>query len=182
MAFTPEVFRHRARRAYELGRVRVAVPWSILIAAVGLLSSRLTGAGAFGVSMALLSAAIAAFCVWYGREPGRGVFPGLWVGTVAMSLALVAWVCGARGGGGFVECQLPCVLAGLLISAGAAHNARRTAGPRVVPATLLATVAIATPLTLIACVGAGVGALVGLAIGLAVGGAPAVVSLLRADR
>jgi hypothetical protein len=181
MAFTPELLRRRARRAYEIGRLRLALPWAVAAGAVGLLGTAATSAGLFGVSMALTAALATAACVWYGRHPGRGVWPGIWVGSLAMLLALFAWVCEARGSSGFLQCQLPCLVAGIVITAGATYHAQHGATPRQSLATLLATVSIATPLALIVCVGVGFGGLLGLAGGLAVGSGPLVVRALRAS-
>jgi hypothetical protein len=181
MAFTPEVFRRRARRAYELGRLRLSLPWAVLTGSVGLLGTLVTGGVVFGVTMSLVACAAAITCVWYGRHVGRGVWPGIWVGSVAMLLALVAWVCVGRGGNSFFECRLPCVLAGLIVTGGAVYHRRRGAAPREALLTLVGTVAIATPLALIACHGVGVGGVVGLVAGLALGSAPVFLRALRAN-
>jgi hypothetical protein len=182
MAFTPDQLRARARRAYELGRLRIAIPWAILTACVGLLETAVTSAGVFGIAMSLLAAVTTVGCVWYGRQVGRGVWPGIWVGSLAMMLALVAWACASRGSVGFLECRLPCVIAGILITAGAVHRSRGLDAGSGALATLLATVAIATPLALIACVGVGLGGVLGLLAGLALGGTPLVWNALRAVR
>ena len=181
MAFTPDVFRIRARRAYELGRLRLSLPWAVLTGTVGLLGTLIIGGGAFGVAMSLAACLAAVACVWYGRHVGRGVWPGTWVGSVAMLLALVAWVCVGRGGNSFFECRLPCVLAGLIVTGGAVYHSRRGAAPREALLTLVGTVAIATPLALIACHGVGIGGVVGLVAGLALGSAPVVLRALRAN-
>jgi hypothetical protein len=182
MAFTRDQFRSRARRAYELGRVRIAIPWAVLTAAVGVLETVITQAGVFGIAMSLMASFVTFGCVWYGRHAGRGVWPGLWVGSLAMMVTLVAWACASRGSVGFLECKLPCVLAGVLISVGAVHRSRapdRRSGDF---ATLLAAMAIATPLAMIACFGIGLGGVLGLLAGLALGSTPLVWSALRAAR
>jgi hypothetical protein len=181
MAFTPELFKRRARRAYEVGRLRLSVPWAVLAGTLGLLGTALTGGGGFGLAMSMLAAAGAVVCVWYGRHVGRGVWPGVWVGSLAMLMALFAWTCAGRGATGFLECRLPCVVAGVIIAAGAAFHVGRTAAARDALLTLLGTASIAIPLALIACRAVGIGGMVGLAVGLALGSAPAMWRVLRAS-
>jgi hypothetical protein len=182
MAFTPEVLRRRARRAYELGRLRLAVPWAILAGTVGLLATSVTGTGAFGVCLAMFAAGMTAFSVWYGRHLGRGVWPGIWMGGLAVLLALVALTCVGRGATSFLECRLPCLVAGILIAAGALYRTRRGAAPRETLLTLVGTVAIGTPLAMIGCAGVGLGGVLALAVGLSLGSTPVIASALRASR
>lgn len=174
MAFTPDELKRRARLAYEIGRLRMAAPWAVLLAAIGLLGTIVTGAGGFGFAMTAVSCLTAVMFVWHGQSLGRGVWPGAWVGGAAMILAMIAWICEAHGSTSFVECRLPCIIAGVAIGAAAVSHARRGDDPRAGLTTLLATAAIATPLALIVCAGLGTGGMVGLAAGLAVGSAPAV--------
>src|SRR5688500_4722469 len=107
MASTLEDLRERSRRAYELGRVRVALQWAVLVAALGLVASMAAGAGLFGLWMAAVATAAAGLCVWYGRSLGRGVWPGIWVGSLAVALALFARACAVQGATSFFECTLP---------------------------------------------------------------------------
>jgi hypothetical protein len=179
MAFTPEILHRKARRSYELGRLRVAVPWAILVGSVGLLGTAVTGAGVLGIGLALFAAAAACACLWYGRQLGRGVWPGVWVGTLGLVLALVAWVCVGRGATSFFECRLPCVLAGFVIAFGGVYRGNRSASANDDLATLAGTVLIAAPLALIACIGVGVGGIAGLTAGLTFGSAPAILRALR---
>jgi hypothetical protein len=179
MAFTPEVFERRARRAYELGRLRLSIPWAILAGTIGLLGTSVTGAGWFGITLSLLAASAAVACVWYGRHLGRGVWPGVWVGSVAMGLALTAWACVDRGATGFLICELPCAAAGAIIAIGAAFHSQRAAAARETLLTLLGTVSIAAPLALIACGAVGLGGIAGLAAGLALGSTPVVIRAFR---
>jgi hypothetical protein len=180
MAFSAEVLRRRARRAYELGRLRAAVPWAILVAAIGLLASRLVNAGGFGLAMTVAAGAAVVGCVSHGRQLGRGVWPGVWVGSAAVVIALVAWVCEGRGASSFLQCRLPCLLAGIAIGAAAVYHRARGTSAADNLITLLATAAIATPLALIVCAGVGLGGVLGLGAGLILGSLPLVVQAARA--
>jgi hypothetical protein len=180
MAFTPDLFRRRARRAYELGRLRLSLPWAALAGTLGLLATAATDTGLAGVCLAVLAAATTATCVWYGGHVGRGVWPGLWVGGLALMLTLVAWACVGGGATSFLQCRVPCVVAGMLIAGGAMYHSQREVAPREALLTLLGTAAIATPLALIGCVGLGLGGMAALAAGFALGSMPAILRAVRA--
>lgn len=85
----PLRMRHRARRSYELGRLRHAasvawpVPALVLLSAVGQADAALHGA----IGFALL--AVAVWLPFRGGSAGRAVMPGLVVGLVPMLVPLV---------------------------------------------------------------------------------------------
>jgi hypothetical protein len=80
----------RFRRAYELARLKSAL-WSfgpswMLVLGAGAFGGRLDAALAIGP----LLFAGGVLALWYGREPGRGVLPGVIGGGAALVLILCA--------------------------------------------------------------------------------------------
>jgi hypothetical protein len=72
-----QAFRRRVRRTYEIGRFRAALAWSLPTLALAALAIAVTRdvltavaieAALYGTSVTLL---------WWGREPGRGVYAGV---------------------------------------------------------------------------------------------------------
>lgn len=110
-----EVLLKRARRRYELGRLRRALlgalPVVLLGAAAVTLGSRPWSAGGFGVA----ALAAAAVFLWFGREPQRAVLPAMVAGAVPLALALCANHWHACGSGGCTSLCVPaCTVGGLV--------------------------------------------------------------------
>lgn len=119
-----ERLERRARRGYERARIRRALlgamPVALLVAVVFYLRLHPhphvmlgIGAGSFALGAALL---------WFGREPGRAVLPGLLAGLLPLWLALCARHWGHMCSD--AECMAMCLpvcaaggaLAGLVVS------------------------------------------------------------------
>lgn len=114
-----EALKNRLRWAYELARLRSAflsfAPMLALIVLAAVVGGRLVLASAAGALLFVLGVA----SLWYGREPGRGVFPGAVAGSFALVLALCAnhmghWCTGDR----CLSWCLPACVAGGLIAGG----------------------------------------------------------------
>ncbi len=82
--------KQRARRLYEVGRLRGALGWSIpaliLAALVALIVRQISIPLAIGVALYAASVGL----LWWGRAPGRGVLPGLVYGLVPLGAAVIA--------------------------------------------------------------------------------------------
>ena len=114
--------KQRARRLYEVGRLRGALGWSIpalvLAALVALIVRQMSMPLAIGVALYAASAGL----LWWGRAPGRGVLPGLVFGLIPLAAAVLANFYGDTCVG--AECMRMCILtcfggglvAGLLIA------------------------------------------------------------------
>lgn len=116
----------RARRRYELGRLRRAALGALPLLPILLVALYLTqrptstlcfGLGALGLTLAML---------WYGRSPQRAVLPGVAAGVVPLALSLCAnqiHHCGANGCSSF--CAPACTLGGALAGLAVMSVARR---------------------------------------------------------
>jgi hypothetical protein len=111
----------RARRAYELTRVRRAglafAPVVLLVAVAALIGERVGYVLAFGSALFMLGAGL----LWYGRGVKRAVLPGLAAGLVPLVFGLCAKHVGhaCMGAGCMTFCVPACfvggVIAGLVI-------------------------------------------------------------------
>lgn len=129
-----ERLERRARRGYEQARLQRALlgvlPVALMVAVVFCL-----GLHPHPYLMLALGAAVFAFgaaLLWFGREPGRAVLPGLLAGLVPLWLALCARHWGHMCTD--IECMVIClpvcavggVLAGLAVSWYGAFRTRTT--------------------------------------------------------
>ena len=164
---SPEQLAHRARRAYELGRLRMVarglsplVP--ILLVAIAL------GRGSPSLLLAIPLAALCGALLHHGRGLQHAVRPGLIAGTIPMAAAMSTMLCldGSRGCAHW--CALTCTASGLIVGAwlGTSIARHRTALG-------LAAVAIASLTAAIGCLPIGLGTLLGALAGLVTGLAPA---------
>lgn len=121
----------RARRAYELGRVRRALlgvaPVLLIIGSAAWFGNRPTSAVWFGLTTVVGGATM----LWYGRDPQRAVLPGIAAGLIPLVAALCASHVHACGPNGCTSLCMPActiggALAGLVV---ASVGNRRRAGP-----------------------------------------------------
>jgi hypothetical protein len=172
MAWTEEILRRRARRAYELGRLRRALAgaWPAApLTAVGLAGC---GAATIPTLLAgLLLAATLTACAQRGGGLARARVPGLLAGLVPLTLTLAAPTLAlALGDGCASTCRLLtgiCVAGGLVAGALLALVARGGA--------LVAALAVAGLTGALGCGVLGLAGLAGVGGGLAVGAAPGLV-------
>lgn len=167
-----------ARWSYEWARLRLALmgtlPLLVVVTLGVLLAARAASAFWFGSAVITGGAVL----LWYGRDLGRGVLPGLGAGAVPLSLALLANHIGhACMGDRCVSLCLPaCVLGGVTAGGAIAFMARRRG--RGLGFWLGASgVALATGAMGCACMGSS--GVLGLAAGYAAASAPVLVHRLR---
>ncbi len=163
----------RARRAAELGRLRVSSRIGLAVVPLVLVAS-LVGASAPAVVVAigavLLGLAVA--LGWWRSEGGRAARSGLMLGAIPMTAALLTvaidgWCDPTRT---VTRCGLGCLLAGLVAGGGSAWYAMRTAPPRRL-ATWTQVGLIASLTTALGCVGLGIGSALAVLAAVAAGSA-----------
>jgi len=168
----------RARRAYELGRLRSALrllPFVVLATVAALASGR-------PITLALpIGGALLALCLglsFAGRAPGRAVVPGLLAGGAALVMPLlVATVGHACFGPACMPFCLPaCVVGGAIAGAVIARMAVAQ-GPD--PAFLAPALAIAALTGSLGCTISGAAGVVGMLAGVVAAGAPLLVAARR---
>lgn len=166
----PTSVERRARRAYELARLRAAalgvVPLALVVAAAALVSHRAGAALSFG-AVAVIAGG---FMLWYGRGPQRAVLPGLAAGILPLALALCAnhaHACGSQACASLClpACAIGGVIAGLMVARTAA---RRRAGV----AFWASASAVAVAIGAMGCACIGSSGVVGLVVGYAAGVVP----------
>ncbi len=156
----------RARRAYELGRLRVACRVLVLVAAVTVMTGVVGGPRRAAVLAGLLSV-VGVGLRWWGGPAGRGVVPGI-VGGSTVMLALVM----LRDYG--VACEttpsygVMCVGAGLGAGAILWRSLPRESNELAPSAVWAASIAGAT--TALGCAPFGLGASLGVAAAVVIGG------------
>ena len=168
----PIELRARARRAYELGRVRLAAKAAgaaLLIAALAAALGRppfLTAA--LGAALAVAAAAL----VFRGRASGRAVWTGLCAGSGAMLLPLGLATAGCRmfGDACMRFCLPACVAGGLAMGFALATVARRQEQGE--GEFLAGGAAVAALTASLGCTLAGAGGILAMALGTVLAGAP----------
>jgi hypothetical protein len=168
----------RARRAYELGRLRFAArtisPFALALAvAAAHVGSWQAGALALTATLVLVAGRA------YGRALGRGVYAGAIAGMVALICPIAVTALAHRCAGCGPSSPMPlCLLACAVGGALAAWWTSRAGAFRTTEAAIaLATAALVGS---VGCVVAGGFGLLGLAAGLVLGGVPQM--LVRASR
>jgi hypothetical protein len=162
----------RARRAYELGRAKVALlsmgAAALLAAAAVALGRSPAEIGVLAVFLVPLAGALA----FRGRAGGRAVWPGLVAGGIAMVLPLAVVFSGHvwLGPDCMRFCLPACVLGGAVAGAAIASLAAGQAEGE--NEFLLAGIAIAALVASLGCGLAGSAGLAGMAIGALVTGTP----------
>jgi hypothetical protein len=171
MATDADPLKARARRVYELGRLRGALGWSIpalLLAALVAFVLRQTSIPlAVGVTLYAASAGL----LWWGRTPGRGVLPGLVFGLVPLGAALLSSSHGHTciGPACFHVCTVACFAGGLVAGLLTARVAARSPNPMALFLSA-ASVAFLTGVIGGACMG--VYPVIGMGVAIALGVLP----------
>jgi hypothetical protein len=172
MAVPEAALSARARRAYEMGRLRSALPTVVLaVPMVGLslvLCDRM--AATAGCGLALVAVLLAA--AWRGQPFARGARAGLiaGLGPLLLPMATCLHLC---VGGVCLLAPTACIVAALVGGAALGLHARHRvpAGPDG-GGYLVAALAVAALVGSLGCVIAGVSGIVGMVVGLALGTVP----------
>jgi hypothetical protein len=170
----------RARRAYELGRVRAGLRVGLFVVPMTVVAAPVCGAPVTAAVLGAALYAITAGLIWRGEEYGEAAGVGLLAGTAPLLLALVL----RSGGHPCVRdfcwtANLPLLVGGGLV-AGAAVALRATRVARRRAAFVAASALVAGITGSLGCVFGGVAGLLGMAAGLLAGSSPAAVwTLLR---
>jgi hypothetical protein len=165
------ILRGRAKRAYELGRVRTALGWSIptlmIAGAVAALLRDLSSPLLLGLALYFGCAVL----LWWGRSPGRSVLPGVVYGLLPLAGSMVARMNGhvCMGMTCYSACLAYCVTGGLLAGLLLARHAARSDAPSVAFLSAAAT-ALLTGAMGGSCIG--IHGILGMAVGIGVGAVP----------
>lgn len=165
----------RARRAYELGRLRWSLrfaPGVIAAAAAAVAAGRPAPVScAFAAVLLPLVVALA----YAGGSVGRAVVPGLESGAAALAMPLLVGTLGrACFGPACMSLCLPaCVVGGALAGA---FIARRAAREEREPGFVLAALAVAGLTGAMGCTMAGLAGVGGMLAGVVLGGAPVLIA------
>jgi hypothetical protein len=165
----------RARRAYEMSRLRRAIlafaPIFVLVVVAAIAGRRSGPTFAFGAGLFAFGVVL----LWRGRDIKRAVLPGLAAGLAPLALAICARHAGhvCMGDQCMAVCVPACAAGGLAAGAVIAWIAiRRRRGLGF----WLAASGVALFTGAMGCVCAGASGLVGLGLGFAVSGAPGLIS------
>jgi len=178
MAASDLILEQRARRAYELGRLRLALrllPFVAAGTAVAILCGR-PPAPTLALGGALL--ALSVLLVHAGGGAGRGVVPGLIAGAAPLAMPLLMITVGhACFGDACMRLCLPaCVAGGATAGVVVARTAARHAGDwRFVSAAL----AVAALTGAMGCSTAGAAGVLGMIAGFVLAGAPVLAAARR---
>jgi hypothetical protein len=166
---------HRARRAYEIARLRRAVlafaPVLALVVLAMVTGRHSAPTLAFGSGLFVFGVAL----LWYGHDVRRAVLPGVVAGLVPLAFAICARQVGhaCMGDACMAVCVPACAAGGLVAGALIAFSAIR--GKRGLGFWLAAS-GVALFTGAMGCVCAGAWGLLGLGVGFVVAGAPGLVS------
>jgi len=172
------VLERRARRAYELGRLRAALRVAPVVAAgaaVALLCGRPVSL-TVAVAAALLVLSVS--LLHAGGSGGRGVWPGLLAGVAPLAMPLFMITAGhACFGDACMSLCLPaCVLGGAVAGVAVARMAARYGGDWKFVGAALAVAALGGSM---GCSIAGATGVVGMIAGFVAAGAPALAVVAR---
>lgn len=156
-----DLLARRARRAYELGRLRMASRVALLVIPAVALGVMLSSARSECACLGVIVLASAVGLRWYGRGYDRAVVPGVIAGVLPMSAGLVSPRLLAAGEE--VTCAVLCavgLVSGIMLARYATRDAQGLDGRR-----WLVGVGIAAVMAIIGCLGHGFEALLGLLLG-----------------
>ncbi len=177
MAQTDDLSKARARRAYELGRLRRALRFSIYPLPLVALSGHACGTPlTSGLAGALLVISVV-FLAWRGGAYESAIVPGLAAGLGAFAVPFAGHFLGCDGVTRFTSASL-CFLGGVLT--GAFLGARCLRQPLHRGRFLAAGCAIAMLVGALGCVLAGLGGVLGMMLGVTSVSIPAVLLVRRA--
>ncbi len=116
MAFDVALVERRARRAYEVGRIRYALAASAPLLAVVALALWFGSRSTFDFAAAAVLVAIGLVYRWRGTMAERALLPGLGAGSIPLVLALVAngSSAGCHQGDALSLCTIACAVGGVL--------------------------------------------------------------------
>lgn len=171
MAIDAIQFKRKARRVYELSRLRHALGLSIPVLLVGAMVAALVHEVSLPLILGLLLYLASVTLLWWGGSPGRSVLPGVVYGLLPLTGSVIAklhhHVC--MGFDCYSTCMLYCLSGGVVAGLLVARLALRSQTPVAVflsaAATALLTGAIGG-----SCVG--VHGVVGMAFGIGLGAIP----------
>jgi hypothetical protein len=174
----PNELRSRARRAYELGRVRRALrfsPFVLAAAAIAVACGRPPGLSC-GLAGALWPLVVG--LAFAGGSAGRAVVPGLLAGSTALAMPLLVGTVGHAllGPSCMVLCLPACVLGGAL--AGALIGALAAKEDREAPF-VLSALAVAGLTGALGCTMVGLAGVGGMLAGALAAGAPVLLAARR---
>jgi hypothetical protein len=173
MAVEVDELKNRARRAYELGRVRGAVigilPIVVIAMVAGFVDRMWTPVYYAGPPLL----AIAAFLLWRGRHYGRAVLPGVAAGVVPFVAMQIARASGhaCAGPACYSVCVPACVIGGAIAGVIIARVAKRSTAPL---GSWAAGGVVAALTGALGCACIGIFGVLGLVVGLVVASAPLV--------
>ncbi len=161
--------RSRARRAYELGRLRDALGWALVAIPLAALSHTCCLEASWLWSISIATFAIVLGAVWYGRAVGAGARAGLLAGLASWALPVLSWTLGL----------VPSTLMLTLCFAGGLASGvlvgRQLRGREAAWAPFLISAATVTGLIgALGCTLAGLGGVIGMIAGQLLGAAPIV--------
>ncbi|OJT23034.1 hypothetical protein BO221_19285 [Archangium sp. Cb G35] len=171
-----ERLQRRARRAYEWGRLRAALPGALHAVGVTVMAAVLQHR--LKPSVLMLGALLVLLCLglgWWGRQWNRAVAPGLAAGLFPLLLPFVVSGAGhvCYTGGCRAFCLMTCVGGGLAAGAVLAFAALRLREGH--ERFLLASGTVATLCGALGCVLYGLSGVLGLVAGLALVSMPVLV-------
>ena len=159
----------RARGAYERARFFRALRASALVLPMALVSFGCVDRTTSTV-IAIVLAALATFLVWRGGAAGRGVMPGFVGGAVSLAFPLLACPACATSearAASFVVCAVGGFVAGSIVMAFAAREARETRDTNGRASFLVGAGSVAALTGSLGCVMVGLGGVAAMAVGLA---------------
>ncbi|MDI1429511.1 hypothetical protein [Polyangium sorediatum] len=173
----------RARRAYEIGRLRSAAKILVSLApvvALALVGGSAESAWTMGVGVVLGGFAVA--LLWRGGAVGRAVRPGLLAGAIPLVAPLVLRATGHCCMAGMCSplCLPVCTSAGLV--AGIAVGLRAASESDGRQRFALSASVMAGLMGTLGCMGMGLGAVGGMAVALALGSMPLAALGMRLGR
>jgi hypothetical protein len=159
----------RAQRAYELGRLKMAVRVAAFIAPMVALCALRTGATESCVCLGFLLLGVAVFLRWRTRQGVESVSTGLVAGVVPLFVGLIILEVAPSCAGQPLVSWCTAIAIGVGLPSGAWIGLR--AMRREVHVSWLTALGIAVIAASLGCVGLGVAGIVGVVAGLLVGGA-----------
>lgn len=172
--------RSRAKRAYELERLRLGVVAALPVVPLVALSMCVSGGPKLALSAGILLAALAVCLRARGQAYGRALMPGLLAGTVPLLLPMALRASGhcCVAGVCWPGCMMACIGGGLV--AGLAVGITAAGQNEQRGAYLISAVSVAGLTGALGCAVVGVAGLVGMALAICLTSVPISFARLRA--